>query len=228
MVEWRSLIRDVQAFIFDKDGTLLDSEEGLWWPAYVRILEPYGLTHTRETHALMLGASDRTCVRILQERHPTLPQGDLGMQRLLQERLESLRAIRKERGVTPMPGAIRFLAWAIGRQIPIAIATSSSRVETDTELTLLGWTGMFGAVVTADDVVDRKPHPEPFIKAACLLGVHPSACTAFEDGEKGVRSAKDAGMHVVFLRDSRFNPAIPPEADLVVNSFEELLPLPPS
>ena len=226
MVEWPSLIRGVRALIFDKDGTLLDSEEGLWRPAYERMLERYGLAHTRETHALMLGASDRHCVQILQERHPHLPQGDLGVKRLLRERLETLRAIRQERGVAPMPGVVRFLAWAAEQRLPIAIATSSSRAETDTELALLGWTGVFGAVVTADDVVDRKPHPEPFLKAARLLDVPPDACLAFEDGKKGVQSAAAAGMRVVFLRDTRFNPDIPPETSLVINSFEELLPLP--
>jgi beta-phosphoglucomutase-like phosphatase (HAD superfamily) len=57
----------------------------------------------------------------------------------------------------------------------------------------------FSAIVSADDVVESKPHPEVFLKAAYLLGVDPSACVVFEDAPKGVEAAARAGMKSVAI-----------------------------
>ncbi|HET9363465.1 MAG TPA: HAD-IA family hydrolase, partial [Candidatus Angelobacter sp.] len=54
-------------------------------------------------------------------------------------------------------------------------------------------------MVTADDVVNGKPSPEPYIKGAALLGVAPSDCLVFEDTPAGVAAARAAGMQVVAL-----------------------------
>ena len=59
----------------------------------------------------------------------------------------------------------------------------------------------FAHVVTFDDVAAPKPHPEPYLLAARLLGVDPARCLAFEDSETGARSAHAAGMTVVQIPD---------------------------
>jgi len=57
----------------------------------------------------------------------------------------------------------------------------------------------FSAIVSADDVVLSKPHPEVFLKAAAQLGAAPADCLVFEDVPKGVEAAHNAGMKAVVL-----------------------------
>ena len=57
--------------------------------------------------------------------------------------------------------------------------------------------GTFGAVVTGDEVREGKPHPEPYLRAADLLGVDPRRCVAVEDSPTGVASAAAAGCVTV-------------------------------
>ena len=54
-------------------------------------------------------------------------------------------------------------------------------------------------LVTADDVVNGKPHPEPYLKGAEGLGIDPKLCIAFEDAPAGIRAAQAAGMRVIAL-----------------------------
>ena len=56
----------------------------------------------------------------------------------------------------------------------------------------LGFVG-FDAVVAGDDVTESKPHPEPYLRGAELLGVDPAECVSIEDSEPGIRSAVAAG-----------------------------------
>jgi len=57
----------------------------------------------------------------------------------------------------------------------------------------------FKTIVSADDVIVSKPHPEVFLKAAAQLGVEPASCLVFEDAPKGVEAAINAGMSCVAL-----------------------------
>jgi sugar-phosphatase len=52
-------------------------------------------------------------------------------------------------------------------------------------------------LVAADEVVNGKPHPEPYIKGATALGFRPAECVVFEDAPTGIRSARDAGARVI-------------------------------
>ena len=56
-------------------------------------------------------------------------------------------------------------------------------------------------MVTRDDVVNPKPHPEPYLIAAERLGVDPTRCLALEDSHSGVHAAHAAGMQTVMVPD---------------------------
>jgi len=83
----------------------------------------------------------------------------------------------------------------------MTIGTGSSRGNALAALEdaeILDW---FDLVVTADDVEFPKPHPEVYLKGAEFVGVDPKDCLVFEDGDKGIQSAIDAGMKWVDVRD---------------------------
>ena len=99
-------------------------------------------------------------------------------------------------------------------------STSRRSVTHATDSTRSGWTAkssapsaelleMFQAIVTRDDVIHPKPHPEPYLVAARHLGVKPEMCLAIEDSHSGVRAAHSAGMQTVMVPD-----LVPPNDDI--------------
>ena len=59
--------------------------------------------------------------------------------------------------------------------------------------------GSFAHLVTGDEVARGKPHPEPYLLAARLIGADPGSCVALEDSPTGVRSATAAGVPTIAI-----------------------------
>jgi sugar-phosphatase len=75
-------------------------------------------------------------------------------------------------------------------------------------------------LVTADDVVHGKPHPEPFLEAARRLGVDPRRCLVIEDAPKGLEAAKAAGCFTLAVVTT--TPREELYADEIVNDLSEV------
>ena len=99
------------------------------------------------------------------------------------------------------PGARELLAALNVRGVPCALVTMSWQHPTDEVVRQLP-PGSFQAVITGDMVMNGKPHPEPYRRAAEELGVDPLSCVAIEDSPTGVASAEAAGCVVVAVRNS--------------------------
>jgi beta-phosphoglucomutase-like phosphatase (HAD superfamily) len=92
----------------------------------------------------------------------------------------------------------------------MAIGSAAIPFNIDFVLDNLNIRHYFKAIVSANDVVFSKPHPETFLKAAQLLNVDPTECFVFEDVPKGIEAAQNAGMDAVVLttthRPEEFEP----------------------
>ncbi|MER3410628.1 MAG: HAD family phosphatase, partial [Thermoleophilia bacterium] len=86
--------------------------------------------------------------------------------------------------------AVRYAA----ERVPLALVSGAFRTEVETVLAASGLADCFRHLVTAEDVVHGKPHPEGYLRAAELLGLAPHDIVAFEDTEAGILSAKSAGL----------------------------------
>jgi beta-phosphoglucomutase-like phosphatase (HAD superfamily) len=106
-----------------------------------------------------------------------------------------------ETRLTLKPGALALLDTLDELGLPRAIATSSSRQTVDRHLKAHDLAGRFDAIVGHGDYDNGKPQPDPFLKAAELLGAEPRLCLALEDSHNGVRSASAAGMMTVMVPD---------------------------
>jgi len=80
---------------------------------------------------------------------------------------------------------------------------------------------LFHAVVSGDSVRQGKPHPEPYLKAARLLGVEPPSCAVIENAPYGIASAKSAGMFCIAVATSLPSSYLK-GADAIVQSLEEI------
>ena len=96
------------------------------------------------------------------------------------------------------PGARELLAEAVAAGVPCALVTMSYQRFVDPILAELP-EGTFTEVVTGDSVSQGKPHPEPYLTAAKLLGVQPEDCLAVEDSDPGTTSAVAAGCLVLVI-----------------------------
>ena len=78
--------------------------------------------------------------------------------------------------------------------LPMAVASGGTRENVVSQLEGAGIRNMFKVILTADDDVKPKPNPEIFLRSAELMGVPPTSCLVFEDGELGIEAAQKAGM----------------------------------
>lgn len=181
----------MHAIVFDFDGTLVDTE-----PVHERALaaacRPFGVPVApgstigladEDAFAGAFSAAGRTLDAKL------IPE-------LMRAKTAAYIALAKSQDITVYAGAVELVHAAAARG-PVGICTAAVRVEVDAVIDRLGIAGAVRAVVTADDVTAKKPHPEGYALIAARLGLDPAWCIAIEDSPRGVRAAVDAGMFVV-------------------------------
>ncbi|MGI8306885.1 HAD family hydrolase [Saccharopolyspora hattusasensis] len=184
------------AVLFDMDGTLVDSEK-LWTIALDDYARHRGGALTDATREAMVGSNMTRSMRMLLA-DAGIPDTDAEVDAAAQwvtARMEELF----ERGLPWRPGAQEALREARELGIPTALVTSTIRSLTELALETLG-RGSFDLTVCGDEVDGKnKPDPEPYLKAARLLGVDPADCVAIEDSPTGVASAEAAGCLVIAI-----------------------------
>ncbi|MFG1869701.1 HAD family hydrolase [Micromonospora arborensis] len=177
--------------LFDMDGTLVDSEK-LWDVALQELAREYGAELSAEARRAIIGTSMAESMRIMHddlgqpERDPEISAAWINARIL-----ELFRS-----GLRWRPGAFALLRAVRAAAIPTALVTSSPRALVEIALDTLGRDN-FDTVVCGDEVVAAKPHPEPYLTAARLLGVPIERCVAIEDSPTGVASARASGAAVL-------------------------------
>ncbi|MBL8097276.1 MAG: HAD family phosphatase [Anaerolineales bacterium] len=187
-----------KALIFDMDGTLLDNMH-----VHNSIWSEYLAEHGVHLTPTEIG------IRTASLPNPQIIRMFLGEG--LEPDLVWAKATEKEdryrdrlaRGlIEPLPGLRAFLDEIAAAGLPRAVASSASRVNLDFTLKALRLETFFQAVISSEDVLHGKPHPEPFLKAAERLGQAPGDCLVFEDSSFGLLAAQNAGMRAVALTTS--------------------------
>jgi len=182
------------AVIFDMDGLLFDSEL-LYHNAIMAAAKELGHSFTAEDFLKLVGRPWPINRAALQEHIG--PDGDVEAFRTAWTRhYQGMR-----RFLALKTGVVELLDRLDALNVPRAICTSSSREEVEHNLALHGLVHRFHAVIAAGDYARGKPAPDPFLRAAELLGVAPEECLALEDSHHGVRSAAAAGMRTVMVPD---------------------------
>lgn len=181
----------IAAVLWDMDGTLVDTEP-YWIEREHELVRDHGNGAWTDDHAhALVGFDLRDSARYISQHGEV----DLPVDDIVNLLLDGVIA-RVQQQMPWRPGARELLAELNAAGIPCALVTMSWKRFAEAVVPALP-TGSFTAVVAGDDVANGKPHPEPYIAAAALLGVPTSRCIAIEDSPTGVRSAVAAGCVTV-------------------------------
>jgi HAD superfamily hydrolase (TIGR01509 family) len=178
------------AVLFDLDGTLVDTEPA-WIGGEYAIVERYGGRWSDEHAHAIIGSPLLRAAEYLREHGGVPVPAEEVVEMLVDRVVDHLRA-----GISWQPGARELLAALRTAGVPCALVTMSYRRIADVVVDALP-AGSFAAVVSGDEVTEGKPHPEPYLTAARLLGVDPADCVVIEDSPTGVASGVAAGATVV-------------------------------
>jgi HAD superfamily hydrolase (TIGR01509 family) len=202
------------ALLFDMDGLLVDTEP-LWLETETEVMARLGAQwHEEDQQALLGGSMARTVAYVLSKArlHPDdLPSPETIARWMLDGMLKRAAAGR----VVIQPGARELLAEVAATGLPYALVTSSEREFAEAVIAATGF--RFPVMVTGDDVTAHKPDPEPYLRAASLLGVDPARCVALEDSPNGAASAGAAGCLVVAVPS--LLPVLPGRCRVIVQSL---------
>ncbi|WP_353809922.1 HAD family hydrolase [Agromyces sp. SYSU T00194] len=174
------------AVLWDMDGTLVDTEP-YWIRAETELVESFGGTWTQEDALALVGSGLWPSARILQGYGVDLPED-----RIVHGLTDQVRGLLASEGVPWQPGARELLQALRERGIRTALVTMSIRSMADDVVAAMGFPA-FDAIVTGDAVTHAKPHPEPYLRAAELLGVAIEDCLAVEDSPTGLAAAMASG-----------------------------------
>lgn len=172
------------AILFDLDGVLVDSTR-----AVDREWREWAARKGVDGDAIMAIAHGVRTVEVIRRVAPHLDAEAEA------EAIENHEA-QDHRGVVVMPGAVDLV-----KSIPDGrwgVVTSGTRPLATNRLRYCGLP-VPEVLVTSDDVTNGKPHPEPYLKGAELLGLRPAECLVIEDAPAGIQSARAGGMKVIGL-----------------------------
>ncbi len=179
--------KPVEAVLFDMDGLLIGTE-AVYLQAMQAAARSMGTEMPLAFCHSMIGIPSRECRVMIQNFYGPAFRLDLfdeGVDAHVHAVLDAHMPVK--------PGAVEILDFLVGRGLPLAVATSSSRRTTERHLGKAGLLDRFRAIATRNDVERGKPHPDLYLEAARRLGVVPQHCIAFEDSNNGLTAAHAAG-----------------------------------
>ncbi|MEM6278496.1 MAG: HAD family phosphatase [Verrucomicrobiota bacterium] len=189
--------REFGGFIFDCDGTLVDSMP-LHFRAWTTSFEYHNApwNWSEDEFYANAGVPDRITTMDLNKRYGAEIDPDSVHDYKVEWYSKHLPDLEPVQAVAELAKSYH----ATGQKISVASGSDLSIVEPSLEIT--GLRELFDIIVTPKDVEHGKPAPDMFLLAAEKMGVAPEDCLVFEDGQAGIDAANAAGMASVFV-DSR-------------------------
>ncbi len=211
------MIKKPEAFIFDMDGLLVDSEP-LWTEAEKKVFQTVGLELTDDMISQTRGLRADEVINYWYERYPL---EKISKPELLNDLINLIISLIKEKA-TLLPGAQEAIAMSREFDCKVSLASSShiSIIQAVIDKFNLDF---FDSVHSAETEAKGKPDPAVYLTACRTLKVEPENSLAFEDSANGVKAAKSAGMYCVAVPskaeryDERFK-----KADCILDSLKEI------
>ena len=194
--------------LFDLDGVLINST-----PAVARVWRKWAVERGFNPDEVVARAHGRPSLTTVREY---LPNADHEAENREVER----REIEDLDGVVPLPGALELLAGL--PEDRWTIVTSCTRPLAQVRIRAAGLP-LPKKLIPSNDIIRGKPDPEPYLKAASILGFPIAECVVFEDVPAGIRSGKSAGAKVIAFKTTASESALRDAgADWILNNCSDL------
>jgi HAD superfamily hydrolase (TIGR01509 family) len=180
-----------RAVVFDLDGLMFNTEE-IYRDVGGQLLGRRGKPFTPELIQATMGRPAQVALQMMIEHHRLSDT----VEQLAAESADLFLELIEGR-LSPMPGLLDLLAALEAAGMRKAIGTSSGRRLVTDMLSRFAFEPRFEFVLTSEDVVHGKPHPEIYLKAAGRLGIAPADVLVLEDSQNGCRAAVAAGTFAV-------------------------------
>lgn len=189
---------EIKGFLFDMDGTLAGELPSLHYKAFSRALQVHHLPiiplelHDKEYNGL--GTKEK-----LRKWRPGINEG---LCSLINETKQALTEQMIQEEVKPEYETSFFIKY-LSAHYPLAVVTNCLKPTTMQILINMNILQCFKAVISASDVKNKKPHPEPYLAGAAALNLRPTECIAVDDTKHGVDSAVAAGCLTWHLKSPK-------------------------
>lgn len=182
-----------KGFLFDLNGTMVNDMPYHITAWHKEISALGGKLSLEQMKHECYGKNDELLERVFPGRFTMEEKIKLGNDK------EALYRVEFKPHLKLIDGLADFLASAAKRNISMAIGSAAITENINFVIDNMNIRHFFDAIVSANNVVKSKPHPETFLKCAQLLAIEPKDCLVFEDTPKGVECAFNAGMKAVVI-----------------------------
>jgi len=188
----------IEAVLFDMDGVIFDTEI-VYLDIWTKIFHSYEYKMTKEVYISVMGRGRKNVIKTFLDVYGH----DLPIIQMYKEKDEILAQVI-DKGQVPMKvGVKEILSFLKENKYKVALATSAKRDRVAKQLKMSNIQNVFDIIVCGDEIINSKPDPEIFLKAAEKLSVNPENCVVIEDSPAGIEAAYNAkmiGMHVEDLK----------------------------
>ncbi|WP_455144914.1 HAD family hydrolase [Brachyspira pilosicoli] len=191
-------MNNIKLIIFDLDGTIIDSANANY-KAYHDALEEIGVNLTRDFF-------DVHCFNG-QHYKDFLPKlipnyTDKIIEKVHDRKQEIYKNNMSNINVHPY---LKYVIENTPKNIKLSLATTAARIAVKNVLRAIEMENMFDLVVTGDDVKNRKPNPEVFIKCMEYFNTLPKETLIFEDSDIGIEAANKTGAWILKVENWAIN-----------------------
>jgi len=208
----------IRAFIFDLDGTLVDTEL-LWAEAMSAYLADHGCECSKEV--LLRIVFGRSWIDIYRDITQRFPQLSALSSHVMAEGLRAYYLRLRQQSENVIIHSSAALLKKLAQQHPVIIVSGSPKADVEDAVRLINADTSVTFVLGAEDYAPGKPSPAGFLMGAQKLGIPPEQCLVFEDSHAGVSAAKTAGMWCVALARDAAHPQDLSRADWVLSDLAD-------
>ncbi|MEE4858030.1 HAD-IA family hydrolase [Pseudomonas alliivorans] len=180
------------AFLFDMDGTLLNSVI-----AAERVWAKWAQKHGLDVDSFLPTIHGVRSIDTVRKQNIEGIDVQQEAEAISQAEIEDVDGVAAIEGVAEFLASLPANRWAVVTSAPLALAKARMKA---------AGLALPDVVITAEDVTKGKPAPDGFLLAAQRLGVEPGQCLVFEDAPAGIAAGKAAGASVVVITAAHLHP----------------------
>lgn len=186
----------IEAVLFDMDGVLFDTES-LYLNAWSIVFHKHGYELTKDVYISVMGRGRNNVIRKFLDVYGS----DLPIEEMYKEKDEIIKQAIEKAQVSIKVGTKEILKFLKEKGYKLALATSAKRERAAKQLEMANLENAFDAIICGDEVINSKPNPEIFLKAAEKLSITPENCIVIEDSPAGIKAAYSAKMICMHVED---------------------------